>query len=197
MYCEGCLEEMQVDSTIICPECKAESVVPTGGVKDLPADIHINSMDTLELKHKKDDEVLKCNECIEDDPVMAYCQTCCIYLCQVCYEHHKRSKRFRDHTTVIVTKLRSNKGVYIQPEAVSLTCIDHDIKLLFYCEICEQLVCSQCMVKSHYGHSHAKARIQACKCQIELEAIAPMKTVAEDHSEAYDTINEMKKVRYL
>ena len=160
-YCEGCLEEMQVESKIICPECRAESIVPAGGVKDLPADFRINSM---------------------------------MDLCQLCYEHHKRSKRFRDHKTVIVAKLKSSKHVNIQPNSVSLTCKDHDIEMLFYCETCEQLVCKHCVAKSHYAHGYYKARIQACKCQIELEATAPVKT-AVDLSETHDTIDEKKKVR--
>ena len=191
-YCEGCVEGMQEESKIKCPECRAESVVPTGGVKDLPANFHINSMmDRLGLK--RTDEVLKCNEC-EDKLVLAYCQMCNSYLCQFCYEHHKRSKRFRDHNIVIVAKLNSNQHVNIQPKAVSLLCKDHDFEMLFYCKICEQLVCKHCVAKNHYGHGYSKARIQACKCQIELEATAPVKA-AVDLSETHDTKDEIKKVR--
>ena len=188
---------MQVESKIICPECRAESVLTTGGVKDLPADFRINSMmDRLGLKRKEDVAILKCSECVEDEPVVAYCKTCSSYLCQFCYEYHKRSKRFCDHTTTL-TKLRSSKHVNIQHKTVSLTCKDHDIEMLFYCETCEQLVCKHCLTKTHYGHGYAKSRIQACKCQIELEAIATVKTVAEDLSEAHNTIDEIKKVRYF
>ena len=194
-FCEGCLEKLQVESKIICPVCRAESTVPAGGVKDLPADFCINSMmDKLGLKRKEDDEVLKCNECVKDEPVVAYCQTCVSTLCQFCHENHKRSKRFYGHKTVTVAKLRSNKDVNIHPKAISLTCKDHNIELLFYCETCEQLVCKQCVVKMHTNHNYSNARVQACKCQIDLEAIAPVKTVVEDLSEAHDTMDEMKKV---
>ena len=93
---------MQVESRIICPKCKAESVVLAGGVKDLPANFHIDSMmDELGLKR----EVRKCNECVKDEPVVAYCQMCSSCLCQFCNEHHKRSKRFHDHKTFTVAKL--------------------------------------------------------------------------------------------
>ena len=195
-YCEGCLEKLLIESKITCPECRAESVSPVGGVKDLPADFRINSMmDRLGLYREEDDEILKCNECVEDEPVVVYCQTCRSYLCQVCCEYHKRSKRFRAHITVAVAKLRSkNKNVIIQPKALSFTCKEHNIELLFYCDTCEKLVCEHCMAKTHYGHSYANARIQACKCQIELKAIAPVKVVVEDLSE---TTDELKKVRFL
>ena len=169
-----------------------ESAVPAGGVNDLPDDFRLNSMmDKLGLNRK----VPKCNECDEDESVVAHCQTCNSYLCQICCERHKRTKRICDHIIVTVAKLRSKKYVDIQPKAISLTCREHDTELSWYCETCEQLVCEHCVVKSHYGHSYAKARLQACKCQIDLEAIAPVKMVAKDISEAHDTTDEkMKKV---
>ena len=195
-YCEQCLEEMQVESKIICPECRSRSVVPAGGVKDLPADFRIKSMmDKLGLKRREGDEVLKCNECDEDEPVMAYCQMCNSYFCQFCHEHHKQSKKYRGHKSVTVAKLKSSKHVNVKPKAISLTCKDHQIELLFYCETCEQLICEHCVAKSHYGHSYSKARLQACKCQIDLEAIAPVKTVVKDATETRDAIDEIKKVR--
>ena len=185
---------MQVKSRITCPKCRAESAVPAGGVKNLPANFHINSMiDELGLKR----EVLKCKECVKDEPVVAYCRTCSSNLCQFCNEHHKRSRRFHGHKTVTVAKLRSNKDVNIYPKFISLVCKDHNIELLFYCETCEQLVCKQCVIKKHYDHNYSNARIQACKCQIELEATAAVKTVVEDLSEARDTVDEIKKVRFL
>ena len=169
--------------------------MPAGGVKDLPVDFRINSiMDKIQLKCKEDDEIWKCSECVKDDPAVTYCPVCNSYLCQFCHENHKRSKRFLDHKTVTV---EANKNVNIQPEDVFLTCKEHDIELLFYCKTCEQLVCKHCVVMKHYGHIYTKARILACKCQIELETFAPAKTVVEDLSEVCDTIDEMRKVRIL
>ena len=177
---------------IICPECRKEAKVPAGGVQYLPTNFFINSlMDKLGLKRKVDNEVLNCNECVKDEPVVAYCQMCSSYLCQFCCEHHKRSKKFCDHKTVTIAKLRSNKNITIQPNTISLTCKEHDTAVLFYCETCEQLVCKHCVFMRHYGHNYNKARIQACKCQIELEAIA----VDDDLSEAHDSIEELKRVR--
>ena len=180
---------MQVDSKIICPECKAESTVPTGGVKDLSANSFISN-----IIHEEADKVLKCNECVEDEPVVAYCQTCSSYFCQICCEHHKRNKRFSKHITVTVTKLRSNKNVNFQPKAISLTCKEHDIEILFYCETCEQLICEQCGVKNHCDHNYANAIIQTCKCEIKLRTASPGERVVENLSQAHDTKDEIKKV---
>lgn len=197
-YCEACLEKKQLESKIICPECEAESAVPIGGVKDLPINFFINSiMDKLGLKRKGDDEVLKCNECVENDPIVAYCPKCSSYLCRFCWENHKRSKRFHDHNTFTVNELKSIKSITIQPNTLSPTCKEHDIELLSCCESCEQLVCKYCVVKNHmqYGCGCAKVRIEAYKDQFALEAIGSVEKVGKNPSEAHDVIDEMRKVR--
>ena len=52
-YCEGCLEKMQVQSKILCPECRKEAEVPAGGVKELATNFFINRLvDDLILKKK-------------------------------------------------------------------------------------------------------------------------------------------------
>ena len=51
-YCEGCLEKMQVQSKVICPECREETMVPVG-VRKLPSNFFINRLvDDLILKKK-------------------------------------------------------------------------------------------------------------------------------------------------
>ena len=198
-YCEQCLEKMQVQSKIICPECRKEAIVPTGGVKDLPNNFFINRMvDELVLKHKVEgEEEVKCDECDEDEPVVAYCPECNSFLCQFCYETHKRNKRFRGHGIVPFTELRSNKDVTIQPKAKAPMCKEHDIELLFYCETCEQLVCMYCTVKDHNGHNHDTVKKMATKHRNELKKVtAPVDEMIRDLSEAHDNIDKMgKKIR--
>ena len=88
---------------------------------------------------------MKCNECDEDEPVVAYCLECNMFLCQICNESHKRSKRFCGHGIVPLTELRSNKVVTIQPKAKATICKEHNNELLYYCETCEQLICMYCI----------------------------------------------------
>ena len=195
-YCERCLEKMQVQNKIICPECRNEATVPAGGVKDLPNNFFINRMvDELVLKRKVEgEEEVKCDECDEDEPVVAYCPECNSFLCQFCYETHKRNKRFRGHGIVPLTELRSNKDVTIQPKAKAPICKEHDIELLFYCETCEQLICMYCTVKEHNGHNHDTVNNMATKHRNELkDATAPVDEMIRDLSEAHNNIDKMKK----
>ena len=188
-----------MQSKIICPECRKEAIVPAGGVKDLPNNFFINRMvDELVLKRKVEgEEEVKCDECDEDEPVVAYCPECNSFLCQFCYETHKRNKRFRGHGIVPLTELRSSKDVAIQPKAKAPMCKEHDIELLFYCETCEQLVCMYCTVKEHNGHNHDTVKKMATKHRNELkEVTAPVDEMIRDLSEAHDNIDKMgKKIR--
>ena len=198
-YCEQCLEKMQVQSKVICPECRKEATIPEGGVKDLPNNFFINRMvDELVLKRKVEgEEEVKCDECDEDEPVVAYCPECNMFFCQTCNESHKRSKRFRGHGIVPLTELSSNKDITIQPKAKALICKEHDIELLFYCETCEQLICMYCTVKEHNGHNHDTVKKMATKHRKELnEVTAPVDEMIRDLSEAQNNIDKIiKKAR--
>ena len=188
-----------MQSKIICPECRKEAIVPAGGVKDLPNNFFINRMvDELVLKRKVEgEEEVKCDECDEDEPVVAYCPECNSFLCQFCYENHKRNKRFRGHGIVPLTELRSTKTIPLEAKIKVPLCKEHDEQLKYYCESCEQLVCMYCTVKEHNGHNHDTVKKMATKHRNELkEVTAPVDEMIRDLSEAHDNIDKMgKKIR--
>ena len=195
-YCEQCLEKMQVQNKIICPECRKEATVPAGGVKDLPNNFFINRMvDELVLKRKVEgEEEVKCDECDEDELVVAYCPECNSFLCQFCYETHKRNKRFRGHGIVPLTELRSNKDAQLQAKVKIPHCKNHNYELNHYCETCDKLVCLYCTVKEHNGHNHDTVNNMATKHRNELKDVtAPVGEMIRDLSEAHNSMDKMKK----
>ena len=195
-YCEQCLEKMQVQNKIICPECRKEATVPAEGVKDLPNNFFINRMvDELVLKRKVEgEEEVKCDECDEDEPVVAYCPECNMFFCQICNEPHKRSKRFCGHGIVPLTELRSNKSIPLEAKIKIPLCKEHDEQLKYYCETCEQLICMYCTVKEHNGHNHDTVKKMASKHRNELKDVtAPVDKMIRDLYEAHDNIDKMKK----
>ena len=195
-YCEGCLEKMQVQSKIICPECRKEAKVPAGGVKELPNNFFINRLvDDLILKKKVDGEQeVKCDECDEDDPVVSFCPECNSFLCHACNDHHKRNKRYRGHGVVPLTELKSNKDAPIQAKLKIPLCKEHDEQLKYYCETCDELVCMYCTVKKHNGHHHDSVKQMVTKHRNELKKITdPVKEMIKNLSEAHDNIEKMMK----
>ena len=195
-YCEQCLEKMQVQSKIICPECRKEAIVPPGGVKNLDNNFFINRLvDEFILKRKVEgEEEVKCDECNGEDPVVAFCPDCTMFLCHVCNECHKRSIKSRGHGIVPLTELRSKKDVTIQPKPKAMMCSEHDIELLFYCETCDQLVCMYCTVKDHNGHNHDTVKKMVSKHRQELKKVtAPVEEMIRGLSTTHDNIEKMGK----
>ena len=195
-YCEQCLEKMQVQSKIICPECRKEAIVPLGGVKDLDNNFFINRLvDEFILKRKVEGEAeVKCDECSGEDPVVAFCPDCTLFLCHLCNEHHKLSIKSRGHGIVPLTELRSKKDVAIQSKPKAMMCREHDIELLFYCETCDQLVCMYCTVKDHIGHNHDTVKKMVGKYRQELKKItAPVEEIIRGLSDIHDNIEKMRK----
>ena len=195
-YCEGCLEKMQVQSKIICPECRKEATVPAGGVKELATNFFINRLvDDLILKKKVDGEQeVKCDECNGDDSVVSFCPDCNLFLCHSCNDHHKRSKFYHDHAVVPLTELKSNKDAPIQAKVKIPLCKEHDEQLKYYCETCDELVCMYCTVKKHNGHHHDSVKQMATKHRNELKKITdPVEGMIKNLSEAHDNIEKMKK----
>ena len=194
-YCEGCLEKMQVQSKIICPECRKEAKVPAGGVKELPNNFFINHLvDDLILKKKVDGEQeVKCDEC-DNDPVVSFCPDCNFFFCLACNDHHTRSKLYRGHAVVPLTELKSNKDTPIQAKVKIPLCKEHDEQLKFYCETCDQLVCMYCIMRKHNGHHHDSVKKMATKHRNKLKKITdPVEGMIKDLSEAHDNIEKMMK----
>ena len=194
-YCEKCLEKMQVQSKIICPQCRREATVPVGGVKDFDNNFLINRLvDELILKRKVEGETeVKCDECMGEDPVETFCPDCTMFLCLLCNEHHKRSYRYRGHAIVPLVDLKSKKeNISVQPKPKVMLCKEHDNELKYYCETCEELVCLYCTVKEHNGHNHDTIKKMANKQRSELKDItAPVEGIVKGLSEAHDKITDM------
>ena len=195
-YCEQCLEKMQVQSKIICPECRKEAIVPPGGVKNLDNNFFINRLvDEFILKRKVEgEEEVKCDECEGEDPVVAFCPDCTMFLCHVCNECHKRSIKSRSHGIVPLTELRANKDVTIQPKPKVLVCSEHEYELKHYCESCDELVCLYCTVKDHNGHNHDTVKKMVDKHRQELKKItAPVEEMIKGLSDTHDKNEKMRK----
>ena len=79
-YCEECLVKLVVQCNITCPECRKTSVVPSGGVKQLPNNFFINRLlDEVALKRKVEGEA-KCDLCVRGDAVEVLCLDCGAFL---------------------------------------------------------------------------------------------------------------------
>jgi len=182
---------MQVQSKIICPECRKEAIVPEGGVKELCNNIFINHLvDDLicMVKKKVDGEEVRCEKCDEDDPVVSFCSYCNLFLCHSCNDNHRKSKFYYNHVVIPLSELESNK------DALILLCKEHSEQLNYYCETCDELVCVYCTENKHNGHNHGSVEQMATKHRDELKKTTdPVEGMIKNLSVAQDNIEMMRK----
>ena len=138
------------------------------------------------LKHKPEGETeLKCDECGDDnDPVVALCVDCELYLCKVCHEYHK--KKNRDHDAITVPA----------GEAILINfCSEHpSAELEYYCEKCDKFTCLHC---SSVGHARNIIEKLACKHRdILMKIFTPVEEMSKSLSKAEVSIaNTQEKIK--
>ena len=195
-YCEECLVKLVVQSNITCPECRKTSVVPSGGVKQLPNNFFINRLlDEIALKRKVEgEEEAKCDLCVRGDTVEVLCLDCGAFLCGRCFDNHKYSKEYQNHNMMPLNEVRSKKeGITIKPKSNSALCQEHELELNFYCETCDQLVCHYCIMKDHLKHDHDTVKKMAIKHRKELDKIMePVEKMIEEFSVARKKVSNTR-----
>ena len=151
-----------MQSKITCPECRKEATVPKG-VKQLPINFFVNRLvdELINKRTKEGDEEVQCDNCDENDLVVAYCPNCSSFLCQVCYSYHKRDRTTRNHGVVVLSEIITNPN---QTDIKTLQCREHGSNdLQYYCETCDELICLYCTVKEHKDHKHDIVKKMAAK----------------------------------
>ena len=143
-FCEECLRSIadrHVDGDVICPTCRALTVVH-GDVTDLPRAVLTSQIqETVEyLPHKpkpaeKPKLVLSCEEVKCSEVATKRCMKCLRNACDKCINKHERLK----HKTVVIKE--------------EWFCSTHvkDV-VTFYCEDCKVGVCEFCLLEDHEGH---------------------------------------------
>ena len=138
------------------------------------------------LKHKPEGETeLKCDECGDDnDPVVALCVDCELYLCQDCNKVHGKKNKMHD---ILLLSSITNEGCAVQPTEKVLYCPEHrKNELDYYCETCDKLLCIYCATKrEHAEHTHELVEKMASKHRAVLaDIIAPVEEMSENLSKA-------------
>ena len=189
--------KLVVQSNITCPECRKTSVVPSGGVKQLPNNFFINRLlDEVALKRKVEgEEEAKCDRCVRGDAVEVLCLDCGAFLCTRCFDDHKYSKEYQNHNMMPINELRSKKeGITIKPKSKFALCQEHELELNFYCETCDQLVCHYCIMKDHLKHDHDTVKKMATKHRKQLDKIMePVEKMIEGLLVARKKVSNMRE----
>ena len=165
-FCKNCIESLVVrdgsKQTICCPSCRTTTPIPeNGGVDGIPQNVQLKynaEIAMYEMKIKKE-VPSECGECSRapPQPIVAFCCTCRMFLCQPCYEHHCISRYLAlNHKILEIEEAQKRDISEVLKQHIPtppLHCQEHtDTEVKFYCTTCKTLVCIQCTVIQHAGH---------------------------------------------
>ena len=165
-YCKQCIQNLAQKTgsrkPFSCPECRADTTLPQGGVKELPAAFFVNRMkeihSKLELAHGKVEA--KCEIC-SIDKVEAFCRQCAQFICSECVKSHQRMKKaFPGHVITTLDDLKKGgaKDIVV-PEPSLQICQLHEQPMNVYCFDCKSLICLYCSIKTHSNHNHESVKV--------------------------------------
>ena len=156
-FCLHCLAGIQRTSgrhdVITCPECRRESQVPGGNLKDLPTNFRINSLlDVLAIRECSSTGV-KCGNCDKRRVESFYCFQCCAFWCDECITGHNIIRANKEHRVLALNDFEDQDIEDVLKRPAFCPRPGHEKKELeFFCKKCEQAICSSCVVTTHDGH---------------------------------------------
>ena len=184
-FCVKCVkklfEEQGSETNMKCPTCDKSSSLPDGGVDALPKDLHKVRMATVsqyEVKLQGGEETA-CDRCVKasNGPAVSFCVNCCEFLCKICCEDHKSWRKTLKHELQPVGSSKSDCQSTKDSPASLLSNIPEeprkcqlhsDEALKFYCDTCNMLICRDCIVLKHSGHSFDRMEVVAEKEKVDI-----------------------------
>ena len=168
-FCYKCILkhfELKENSICFCPTCNQEFTIPNGGINAIPKDLRGSyEANVAEYEAKITNQSgICCDRCVTSasskNSAIKFCNDCCMFLCDQCSEDHRRCRVTYTHKLVDVGEEKRDHNarslLNIIPRKI-VNCQFHpDEELKFYCETCSALICRDCIVVTHTGHSFSR-----------------------------------------
>ena len=159
-FCMKCLvkikEEQGREESLKCPTCDANVPLPSGKVKGLTQNLwlaHKVLEATVREKISSKDSI-PCDQCTSssDDASVAFCCSCCLFLCDFCKKGHKRMKKTVHHELIELGGKKVGDVSPVVSRQPTYCTVHDDEKIKFFCQDCEMLVCRDCFIVTHKDH---------------------------------------------
>ena len=166
-FCSKCLLKLTAEKqeAITCPSCNELASIPRDrGV--FPTNLCLaKEVKEHELKMKFSTPT-QCEGCVTSAAAVVYCSQCCEFLCTSCRDHHNVSRKTKDHKLVDAKEREQNVSL---PETPLNCPIPQHGLLKLYCEDCNTLICSDCLVfGSHKNHKCSDINEVSDKCHTDI-----------------------------
>ena len=163
VFCKDCLEPLvlrdQHGLSLHCPNCRRSTLLPANGVSGLQPVFHVHHLfeirDTLQkVKQGQEGQKTLCEKCKKRD-VNGFCRDCGDFVCEACIEVHQTWKEYSTHKVISLEQLKSDATEMVTPTKKTLYCSKHpENKLDLFCETDKELICRDCIVKTHRDHQY-------------------------------------------
>ena len=179
-----------------CPQCRSVVAVAGNDPSSLPTVFFINNLiEVCEILKKAKGNEIACQSCSSDGKATSFCHTCG-FVCATCANLHETIKILTEHKTIPISKMR--EGALIQlliKKAPTSTCQEHEGELLkLYCFECEQLICRDCALVDHTGHTYkfVKSITNAFREDV-LSSLVPLRDTHATITTAIARVEDSKK----
>lgn len=94
--------------------------------------------------------------CATSVSAKVFCRTCTKFLCAACRDQHKVSHETKEHVlTQLLSDAREKERSNVAKRPLQCPILEHGL-LNYFCLNCRVLVCSDCLLLNHNGHSYDK-----------------------------------------
>ena len=178
-FCLKCIEQFckgkEEGDTMLCPMCRREFFVPTGGFSKLSDNFFIGRLIAVQSASGTK-EVLNCDVCLAGNQskveASSFCMECQEKMCNPCSNIHKCMKISKHHHLSTIgdpSAMEANKN-----KSRLAFCDKHPMKgIKFFCRDCKMPFCSTCFIAKHNKHE--------C-CEVE-EIVGEFKKDFKQHSD--------------
>ena len=106
------------------------------------------------VKQGQEGQKTLCEKCNKRD-VNGFCRDCGEFICNTCIEMHQTWKELSTHKVISLEQLKSDATEMVSPTKKTLYCSKHPGKELdLFCETDKELICRDCIVKTHRDHQY-------------------------------------------
>ena len=163
VFCKDCLEPLvlrdQHGLSLRCPNCRRSTLLPVNGVSGLQPAFHVHHLFEIQgalqkVKQGQEGQKTLCEKCNKRD-VHGFCRDCGEFICNTCIEMHQTWKELSTHKVISLEQLKSDATKMVPPTKKTLYCSKHSGKELdLFCETDQELICRDCIVKTHRDHQY-------------------------------------------
>ena len=145
-----------------------------------------NMVEVLSIQDQ--DKCIPCSHC--QQPSVGRCVTCELFMCEKCFKPHNEYPGFQDHVVLTMEELS-------KPENQSKIkgksyCKKHsDKKLKLYCETCEELICTYCVVFEHVRPDHVCSPLEETAQRKREELKTIYQTLENNESQSTQLYDEL------